>query len=377
MKKRYIISICAVCIIVILLGSYAFSEYRKANQYAEDMDYYFKTVLKNNAYMENVPTNEVINMYIEKSKECKNDVEFLNVLLEANKTFGDAGHLFPLLPNNYYYRVYSYEYMLDKEDINEKTTYLYTNLTKSEVQKAYDSISNAFQCNKDEIRVRISKSLNMISNDNVEFSYINDTLFMTIKSFNLEYYKNDIEKIRKELKKFKGERIVFDIRDNGGGTGYYFLDLIRMTKYQDYRCKMITYGRGDILANHLKIIEPNIEVIMKDDEIILTDDIEIKSSHEFNFNKIYIITNENSYSHADSFAKMAKATGYATVIGKKTGGAGGSSLDILNFELPNTHFIVEIETTTTKPRETSPDLYSYAHTLEDFYNEILLFEKNN
>ena len=376
MKKKYIIGICAVCIIVLLLGGYAFSEYSKANQYAEDMQYYFDTVLTNNAYMSSKPTNTIINDYIEQSRKCKNDADFLNLLLEANTSFGDAGHLFPLLPENYYYRLYTYEAAIESKNIDDNNT-LYVNLCKPEVLKAYDSVSDEFLCDKRKIKNSLSQQTMEKSNDNIKFTYIKDTLFITIKSFNFEYYMYDIEKIRKELEKYEGDRIVFDVRDNGGGTGYYFLDLISMTKNKDFRCEMTTYGRGDILTNYLKNVETNLKVEVKDDEIILTDNLEIKSSHEFDFDKIYIIANENSYSHADSFVKVAKATGYATVIGEKTGGAGGSSIDILNFELPNTHFIVEIETTTTKPRETCPDLYSYAQTLEDFYNEILLFEKNN
>lgn len=122
MKKKYIIGICAVCIIVLLLGGYAFSEYSKANQYAEDMQYYFDTVLTNNAYMSSKPTNTIINDYIEQSRKCKNDADFLNLLLEANTSFGDAGHLFPLLPENYYYRLYTYEAAIESKNIDDNNT---------------------------------------------------------------------------------------------------------------------------------------------------------------------------------------------------------------------------------------------------------------
>ena len=293
MKKKYIIGICAVCIIVLLLGGYAFSEYSKANQYAEDMQYYFDTVLTNNAYMSSKPTNTIINDYIEQSRKCKNDADFLNLLLEANTSFGDAGHLFPLLPENYYYRLYTYEAAIESKNIDDNNT-LYVNLCKPEVLKAYDSVSDEFLCDKRKIKNSLSQQTMEKSNDNIKFTYIKDTLFITIKSFNFEYYMYDIEKIRKELEKYEGDRIVFDVRDNGGGTGYYFLDLISMTKNKDFRCEMTTYGRGDILTNYLKNVETNLKVEVKDDEIILTDNLEIKSSHEFDFDKIYIIVNENS-----------------------------------------------------------------------------------
>ncbi len=377
MKKKYFISICAVCIIVLLLSGYTFSKYRKANQYAEDMQYYFDTVLANNAYMSDIPTESSIEIYVDKSRECKNDTEFLNLLTEANELFDDAGHLQPLTPDAYYSRLYLYERAIEEGYI-DKTSTLYTDLNQTDILKEYDSISEDFLCDKEKIKAEMNQdSEEKPIKDNLTFTNIDDTLIISIKSLGLEYYEQDLEDLQQKLESFKGNRIVFDLRDNPGGEDIYWYGLVGMTSFEDYKIEIETYGRGNILADYLKNNDTDFEVNVKGDEILLTEELELKSKHIFNFNNIYIISNENTGSSSDSFVKFAKQTGYATIVGTETSGSGGDGLSPLTFELPNTHLAVLLETTTTKPRKTEPDISIYGTDLKDYVDEIIEYENIN
>ena len=377
MKKKYFISICAVCIIVLLLSGYTFSKYRKANQYAEDMQYYFDTVLANNAYMSDIPTESSIEIYVDKSRECKNDTEFLNLLTEANELFDDAGHLQPLTPDAYYSRLYLYERAIEEGYI-DKTSTLYTDLNQTDILKEYDSISEDFLCDKEKIKAEMNQdSEEKPIKDNLTFTNIDDTLIISIKSLGLEYYEQDLEDLQQKLESFKGNRIVFDLRDNPGGEDIYWYGLVGMTSFEDYKIEIETYGRGNILADYLKNNDTDFEVNVKGDEILLTEELELKSKHIFNFNNIYIISNENTGSSSDSFVKFAKQTGYATIVGTETSGSGGDGLSPLTFELPNTHLAVLLESTTTKPRKIKPDISIYGTDLKDYVDEIIEYENIN
>lgn len=377
MKKNYIICIFAICTIVLFFASYSFSRYKKANQYAEDMQYYFDTVLANNAYMSELPTESSINIYVDKSKKCKNDTEFLNLLIEANELFGDAGHLQPLTPDAYYSRLYTYE-MAIEDGYFEKNDTLYTDLNQTDILKEYDSISKDFECDKEQIKDYMDQDSDQKPiKDNLTFTNIYGTLIIGIKSLGLEYCKQDMETIQRKLENFNGNRIIFDLRDNYGGADLYWYDLVTMTSFDDYKFRVETYGHGNILAGYLRNNNTDFEVKMKDDEIVLSEEIELRSRHIFDYDNIYIISNGNTGSSSDSFVKFAKQTGYATVVGTETSGSGGGGLSPLTFELPNTHLAILLESTTTKPRKTEPDINIYSSVMKDYIDKIKEHENIN
>ena len=72
--------------------------------------------------------------------------------------------------------------------------------------------------------------------------------------------------------------------------------------------------------------------------------------------------------------KFAKQTGYATVVGTETSGSGGGGLTPLTFELPNTHLAILLESTTTKPRKTDPDIASNYMEIERIVDQIIEYE---
>lgn len=374
LKKKYIISVCIACFIILLFGGYGYIGYKRMNQYAEDMQYYFDTVLANNAYMSNIPTESSIEIYVNKSRECKNDVEFLHLLKGANELFGDAGHLEPLIPDAFYSRLYLYERAIEEGYLDSDNT-LYTDLNQTDILKEYDSISKEFSCDKEKIKAEINENLEEKTvKDNLTFTNIDDTLIIGIKSLGMEYYEKDFETLQEMLGNFKGNRIIFDLRDNYGGEDIYWHGLIKMTSFEDYSLERKSFGRGKILENYLNSNDTDFQMDIKDNEIVLSEKLEIKSDHIYNFDHIYILSNKNTGSSADSFVKFAKQTGYATVAGTEASGSGGDGLSPLTFELPNTHLVVLLESTTTRPRKTKPDITFYGSELEGYVDEIIKYE---
>lgn len=374
MRKFYVISISVICFIGILIGGYIVFEHRQANQYTEDMQYYFDMVLDNNAYMSKIPAESSMNIYVDKSKECKNDTEFLNLLIEANKLFKDAGHLQPLTPEAYYSRLYTYE-MAIEEGYFDKDDTLYANLNQEDILEEYDSISSDFECDKESIKSYINQDSEYeLLKDNLTFMDIGDTLVIRIKSLGLEYCKQDFKTIQKKLEGFEGNRIVFDLRDNYGRSDLYWYGLTAMTSFDDYKFKIETYGRGKVLKEYLKENDTDFKIQIKGDEICLSEEIKLQSDHVFDYDNIYIVSNENTGSSSDSFVKFAKQTGYATVVGTETSGSGGGGLTPLTFELPNTHLAILLESTTTKPRKTDPDIASNYMEIERIVDQIIEYE---
>ncbi len=66
-KNVWIIGICIVCL---LCGGYVLMYKNKANQYAEDMQYFFDCVEENNLILEKIPSDEEKQKWIVKSLEC-------------------------------------------------------------------------------------------------------------------------------------------------------------------------------------------------------------------------------------------------------------------------------------------------------------------
>lgn len=61
----------------------------------------------------------------------------------------------------------------------------------------------------------------------LEFDH--DLLQDNIKYFSIEYFEHDIEIILAKLKKYDGDRLIFGIWDNPGGTFDKIIDLIKIS----------------------------------------------------------------------------------------------------------------------------------------------------
>ncbi|WP_155832317.1 S41 family peptidase [Butyrivibrio sp. MC2013] len=139
------------------------------------------------------------------------------------------------------------------------------------------------------------------------------------------------------------ENIIFDITSNGGGDASYWFDNIVAPLGGEYSYHQELYfidsplyrefyDNGSGSFEHLNM---DYSERKKIEEITGIDDLSIKSNVDFKFYgenygndiienhaKKWLLVSEDTYSSADMFTDFCKQTGWATVVGRRTGGDG-------------------------------------------------------
>ena len=100
------------------------------------------------------------------------------------------------------------------------------------------------------------------------------------------------------------------------------------------------------------------------------DNVKIKAKGLYNFDNIYLIVNDKTFSAADSFARFSKSTGFASVIGRETSGF-GTSLDPMIVKLPLTNLLLVLDAVGRNPITTVPDYTVDDISVENVMNCIL------
>lgn len=189
--------------------------------------------------------------------------------------------------------------------------------------------------NKVEVEEDTKKLKNETRNKNIVVENIGrKTLYIKIKSFNLNYFEEDkktFEEIAEYLNDNEMENIIFDIRGNGGGTDEYFEEF-----------KIFT--NKDI--NYLERFRD----LLSDKNYNITYTAIPKNSDAKEYNR-YLLVDNQVFSTAEKLTMISKTTGFAKVIGEDTAGEGSGftpfSLNILNkdfkFKIKEGNKIYKIE----------------------------------
>lgn len=218
--------------------------------------------------------------------------------------------------------------------------------------------------------------------------------YIKVNSFSSFYVEKDragIYKFFEEVKDYAN--LVIDIRGNGGGSENYYTDnlvaplidkKLKANFYMAFRdgnyIKPFLKSRG-IFAKSIDNIPDGLKYpdeIKSDFSTFLSSTREISPENPVGFKgKIFLIVDDYVYSSAESFAVFAKATGFATIVGTRTGGD-GIGIDPAICPLPNSGLIIRFplemglnpDGTSNEETSTEPDVYS-EQTYRDFikYNE--------
>lgn len=362
-KKVWIIIICIVCL---LCGGYVMMN-NKANQYAEDMQYFFDCVEENNLILEKIPSDEEKQEWIEKSLECESDKEFYQTLVNSLDFYGEAGHLSIISPGFYTSLEYDYETI---PEIRER----FSILNDQKIKDTYERLMEELGVDKAELMKWFKEqSTGELSND-FEVHEEDNMLVIKIPSFEARFIEPQIEEIKQKLSTFTSDTLVIDIRENGGGSDTYWMDLVSLTSFKDYTYSKTISGRGKLSKEY---VESNVgKVTMQDDGkgFTYTSNNSIKSKHYRDFEKVYILTSDKVFFASENFVQFAKEQGYATLVGDTTGGAGGV-IDPLMVELPNTHLLIRLESATRLPYNTEPDVVCRGYSLDEYINTIKKYEE--
>lgn len=195
--------------------------------------------------------------------------------------------------------------------------------------------------------------------ENVLFRDISENIgYIKIKSFGAEHREHD-QKILEEWfrKNADKEFIIIDITGNGGGTDYYWMELL-VAPNIDEDVEQISYWitpYGEESREQFALCGITREELSAVDEKILSlpnvnrQDLEeagyyrerhlvVSPKYEEKIckGKFFVLVDGSVYSAADGFAGFCKDTGFAKLVGQNTKGDGGGA-NVFLLDLPKSN----------------------------------------
>ncbi|WDV46680.1 S41 family peptidase [Clostridiaceae bacterium M8S5] len=323
----------------------------------EDFEYMYKIISENHPYLE---VNKRVSgidwlankeKYIEKIKFTKDDNEYFKVMAESLQEIKN-GHT-NFLNRNYYHRS-----LLMYESNAKANSIWLKQLNNPKTRERYYDVKLYKKYSLQKTNHNKNKSENNVTTKIIEKSKI---AYLGIKTFTYHNVYKDKTEVQKFLKSIKDyQALIIDIRGNGGGdTRYWTKNIVPLLINRPTECTgYIAYRGGNfgeqfikqklgLSYNELnKISDFTNEKLPKAPKELFNDfkyyyglTIRIEPKNSVGFNgKIYLLIDSNVFSSSDFFAVFAKSTGFATLIGQKTGGDGIGTDPIL-CSLPNSGYI--------------------------------------
>ncbi|WBW95823.1 S41 family peptidase [Oceanirhabdus sp. W0125-5] len=303
-------------------------------QKIEDFEYMYKIIKANYPFLE---VNKRVNgidwlakkdEFMKEIKRCKNDEEYTEKLQNILSLLNN-GHT-KILDKDFY------EYLLSVCRDNKGAKPWLAELTQHHALKRY-----GYDMNKETDNSK-RENVELVSvKDNVETKIVDDNIaYMKIKCFlinNAEMNKEQIRSFIKEIKEL--DALIIDIRGNKGGYDSFWKEgivssLIEKTLSTDFylfiRGGEFTekfLNKNALLevnkAQHFKNMKYLPPEILSDFKYYSKETIYVTPCESIKFKgRIFLLVDKNVYSSAEKFAVFAKETGFATLIGEKTGGDG-------------------------------------------------------
>ncbi len=222
--------------------------------------------------------------------------------------------------------------------------------------------------------------------------------YLKLPSFSSSYVEKDGEGIRTFLTQISHyPNLIVDIRGNGGGSTNYWMNkivpLLTDTKlstnnyliFRDssylkpfIKHKMFTSYLGLKPLRELNLGQGNPQDYFGDDKgLYEVLNYTIKPINPVGFKgKITLLVDDYVYSSAEAFAVFAKASGWATLVGTRTGGD-GIGFDPVSVALPNSGLVVRYpaemglnpDGSINEEVATMPDIY-VEPSYQDFMSQI-------
>lgn len=347
----------------------------------EDFEYMYKTLEENYPFFKvNERVNEVNwlankDEYEKRIRKTRNDEEFANELnMIICELHNDHTHLILKDDIDYYYNIYVNDsYGLKK--ISKPWTKV---LNEDKVKARYNFNKKRLKQSNKENYEETSSSAEFTSDIIVP----NEVAYLQIKKIYGSRIEEDEILIRNFLESVKNyPKLIIDIRGSRGGYNLYWVNNIVLplikeplsTKYYVFakngeNSKKFYKARN---LNMKSISELDEELVSKFPEEVKTDfsyysvfETQISPNDPVDFNgKIYLLVDRRVYSSSDQLASFAKETGFATLVGERTGGD-GIGIDPLLFSLPNSGLVVRYSSllclnpdyTINEEVQTTPDI---------------------
>lgn len=337
-------------------------------QKLQDIDYLYKIVKENYPYihvlkrMYNVDLEQEYKTARKQTENCKTDAEFYTIIEQFTRKANMVGHLSTISPFDYNWFVAGYA---DKTSIPEdyweqmdKIENVYANQNS---QKAYWQLQNkmypVYQKVQDYYAAKQPQQQSTQKRANVETKIIekDKIAYIYVGSLDMSGYEADKKKLFDFYKQVENyDNVIFDFTENGGGSMFYFNDLIvapnidkmiytnvyQLMQAGEYNTKFFGKENFEPISHLPKLPKMNQEDL-KDLDLMLESSyfVEPLQKQKMLKGKLWLLVNENVFSSSEYAAMFSKATGFATLVGEKTGGDGIGS-DPLPIALPNSGIIV-------------------------------------
>ncbi len=313
-------------------------------------------------------------VYLERFKNTRSDERFKDIVKDILEDLNND-HLQLLEKEEliFFYRIYS---DLNREDWRYKK--LMSILKNRQVRARYELREG----------LDLGRPRKDIGPDsNLEYGQLNqDVFYMNIKAM------IDPDHIsQEEIRDFEGlleglkdyQALVIDIRENSGGNSAYFTDFfmpyfleekISMTSYLFMKEDSLTediknqYGYRPLEKERLRTwdIPERTRRHIGDFDLYKEDlwQVEPRENWQAYGGRIYILIGERVFSSSESFAGLAKETGFGKLVGSRTSGDGFIS-DPMLIALPRTGYVVRMPKemavlgngTINELEKTEPDIY--------------------
>ena len=181
-------------------------------------------------------------------------------------------------------------------------------------------------------------------------------LYISIPTFEIEYEDKSLELLTEALTQHPEiEHVIFDITKNSGGNTRFWNDLVELFGGQYEETTRLFYQSGGLAeaffpfycddsmpTEELSDAPAWAKELGLDRCILSGGSFDCDASGHAVFNKDvkrWVLTSEKVYSASESFAVFCKNSGWATLVGTKTGGD-GIGVDPVMVLLPNTGLLV-------------------------------------
>lgn len=318
-----------------------------------DLDYFIQLVqdnypfLKVNQRLNGVDWLKEAEIYRNSAPSAASYEEFINWLQNLVAKFYN-GHARVVSSNaEYLYYLSAYKTMEEKQPWSDL-------LVQPPVQEVYGALSGKEQKN--------TISTHQNSSD-VMVTFLNDkTAYLNLPSFDVNLIEGHMNTLSTVLPTIKeAETLIIDIRENSGGNDFYWMRLVQQlisepVEFSYYNLVRGTYikpfidAKSRMAFEHLENMQdfPK-EVVTKSNQEIIQDfsrfskvTMKINPENSINFKgKIYLLIGPRVFSSSEKFACFAKTTGWATLVGDRTGGD-GLGIDPVLVQLPKSHLLIKL-----------------------------------
>lgn len=319
----------------------------------EDFEYMFKTIeeaypfLEVNKRVNNVEWIANKEEYLEKIKNTKNDKEFIEAITQIlNELNNDHTHL-----------INSKElYDFFKSGYNQ--TGWYDFFDDEKVLSRYNSMEGNTQ-NTKEPMVKKDVIVRDVIDKKIGYIYL-PQMYGVYGEITEKDIESDMKIIGDYINKLEDYKaLIIDIRGNSGGDDMYWRSIVSKVASDDIESKGYLAFRSDnkIMKDYVdkreirvdsidnlpkELLENAPKEIMTDFSEFMESTVVIESDNKSKFKgNIYLLVDDAVYSSSESFSIFCKDSGFATLIGEKTGGDGGG-IDPILFDLENSGLIIRM-----------------------------------